>query len=334
MKSLNTPNQLSRRNWLRDAAIAATSAAVLPSLLTSCTDHRIPPGVGPGGQLLTDDELSSAAQNLINFRKWLVELQDKNFDYIFIVYTTLKGGQEAPAHFSDILLDTFITIGEKILGVATAEIPGAGAALAFGAEQIRAWVAEQKKGKGIDATIANFANSYQELNIKVNDNLLDMASSNDNYANLQKAFEKGPVELNGQKYTLQDLAGSHFPDRSNANDTHNYKILWDAAYLKFRKYIWNSVLVKTAKMYASFGFNIENSWTPAKYARDIHYPDYPATYLRGRFESDGDRKYLMVYYYFEVDGRELSTDAAKILFKDDYPGHIINEEGLFNRDYV
>ncbi len=45
MNSLHTPTQLSRRTWLRDTVIAATSVAVLPSLLTGCVDHR---NVGTG----------------------------------------------------------------------------------------------------------------------------------------------------------------------------------------------------------------------------------------------------------------------------------------------
>jgi hypothetical protein len=40
MISQNTPNKLSRRNWLRKAAFAATSAVVLPSFLTGCTDEQ------------------------------------------------------------------------------------------------------------------------------------------------------------------------------------------------------------------------------------------------------------------------------------------------------
>jgi hypothetical protein len=45
MLSQKTPLKLSRRNWLWDAAIVTTGAAVLPSLLTGCTDH---PNLGNG----------------------------------------------------------------------------------------------------------------------------------------------------------------------------------------------------------------------------------------------------------------------------------------------
>ena len=38
MISKKTPNKLSRRNWLRGVAITATGAAVMPSLLTGCSD--------------------------------------------------------------------------------------------------------------------------------------------------------------------------------------------------------------------------------------------------------------------------------------------------------
>jgi hypothetical protein len=39
-KSEDMLKKLSRRNWLRNAAIAATSAVVLPSLLTGCTKEQ------------------------------------------------------------------------------------------------------------------------------------------------------------------------------------------------------------------------------------------------------------------------------------------------------
>lgn len=72
MLSPNTLNQLSRRKWLRDTALAATSVVVVPSMLIGCSDHRIPPslGVGPGmGGMedvpLTNAELEMAATNLI-----------------------------------------------------------------------------------------------------------------------------------------------------------------------------------------------------------------------------------------------------------------------------
>ena len=103
------------------------------------------------------------------------------------------------------------------------------------------------------------------------------------------------------------------------------------------------MLIKTGTMYYSSDWNIEcdynlglpnqDAMSPSKYATDVHYKDprYVATYLRGIWSND---VYRFRYWYFEVDGRELSAEAAKELFRDDYPGHTINDEGLFLRDYV
>jgi hypothetical protein len=347
----NINKKLSRRHMLRNAAITATGVALLPPFLTGCTKENwdlVKGNLGKGGlggepatEELTTEELISAGQNLARMRAWLLELNNQNNAYIFIVYTNLKGAKEAPRKWSDILVDTFFTIGEKILGVVTADIPGAGAALAWGAEQLKSWAAAQKEGKSVDATISDFANGYQEMMIKVKDNLLDLESSRDNYANLRKAFENGPVVFNRKQYTIHDLATSHFPSVDGPDDTEDYKALLAAAYLRFRKYIWNAILVKTANMYYSWGWTeIPAKQSPARYARAEHYPNYPATYLRGKWNPDLSSGRFATggfdYYYFhlEVDGRVLSDEAAKILFMDDSPGNNINPEGLFPRDYV
>ncbi len=338
--------KLSRRNLLRNSAITVTGVALLPSFLAGCTKEHwdmVKGGLGsePPTVPLTNFELDSAAQNLKNLRAWLVELNNQNNEYIFIVYTNLKGGKVAPTQWSDILVDTFINIGEKILGVVTAEIPGAGAALAWGAEQVREWAASKRQGPNVDAAISDFANGYQEMMIKVKENLSALENPKNDYANMRKAFEKGPIVFNRKSYTIRDLAASHFPSLDNLADSQDYSDLLAAAYLRFRKYIWNAILVKTAKMYYSWQWReIPAKQSPAKYAREQHYPNYPATYLRGRWNPDlssgryntGGFEYY--YFYLMVDGRVLSDAAAKILFMDDTPGNNINPGGLFPRDYV
>jgi len=330
---------------LRNAAITATGVALLPSLLTGCTKepwNLVKGGLGgeaPAEQLTTE-ELASAGENLARMRAWLVELNNQNNAYIVIVYLTLKGGEAPPAHWSDILVDTFFNIGDKILGVVTADIPGAGAALAWAAEQVKAW-ATAKKGNSVEATIGNFANGYQEMMIKVKENLLDLESSGDNYANLRKAFANGPIVFNRKSYTIHDLATSHFPSVDGPGDTVDYKTLLAAAYLRFRRYLWNAILVKTANMYYSWQWTeAPAKQSPARYARAEHYPNYPATYLRGRWNPDlssgrfGTGGFEYYYFYLQVDGQSLSADAARILFMDDSPGNNINPGGLFPRDYV
>ncbi|GAB3783638.1 hypothetical protein GCM10028818_42030 [Spirosoma horti] len=207
--------------------------------------------------------------------------------------------------------------------------------------QIKNWASQEKAVKGVDATIAEFVQGYGNMQEAVSNSLLLMASDKDNYKNLQEAFKDGYIEFNRKKYTLKDLAQNHFPAGDDPSDTADYEKLREAAYVRFKKYIWNAVLVKSAKMYYSWQFHeTPAKESPAKYARDEHYPNHPATYLRGIFNPENSTGRVKTggfdyyYFYLVVDGRELSPDAAKELFMDDYPGNIINPKGLFNRDYV
>ena len=112
-------------------------------------------------------------------------------------------------------------------------------------------------------------------------------------------------------------------------------------YVAFQKHIWNAMFLYAGRM------EVHNSNTfyedaskivPRDYAEKVHYPNYKATYLRGYFYRSAvivsNIYFYFASFYFTFDGLELSEEAAQVLFKDDWPGHIINPKGLFNRDYV
>ena len=73
---------LSRRNMLRNAAITATGAVLLPSFLTGCHknvwDYIHDHGGGVGGSdPITHDDLVKAAANLNNLRMLMADLYAK-----------------------------------------------------------------------------------------------------------------------------------------------------------------------------------------------------------------------------------------------------------------
>lgn len=337
MISQNTPNKLSRRNWLRDAAIVTTGAAVMPSLLTSCADHRVDPG--NGGLGVTDEELLSAASNLNRMAAFLDNIRVYTLAYEQRVFDLIKGGTK-PTGWKDIFLEVFTDIALGILEATVAEIPGAGPAIAAAYKQIDKWASNKGAGK-VNAAIEEFRAGYDEMVYAASQNLLTLGYSIDNYAALKNAFKDGPIEFMDKKYTLLDLAQMHFPAELDPNDSGKFAQLRDAAYIAFQKHIWNAMFLYTGKMEvhnSNTFYERASTITPRHYAEGVHYPNYKATYLRGYFDRSAiivsNTYFYFASFYFTFDGLELSDAAAKVLFKDDWPDHITNPDGLFNRDYV
>ncbi|RCR66919.1 hypothetical protein DUE52_24270 [Larkinella punicea] len=314
--------------------MTATSAAVLPAFLASCSDHKIPPGVGAGDPEeapLTNFELYSAAQNLLHMNAWVEDVYLYTGNYEQYVLAILKSG-EKPTEWKDFIIDILTEIATGILEVAAGEIPGAGPAIAIVSDIIKKWTTGDKPAN-LDAEFAEFKLGHLQMQIAISNTLLKLADETDDYKNLREGFGKD-VELNGKTYSLRDLATSQFPTVKQGDE---YTALRTAAYDRFRKYIWNVMIMKAGKMtYSALWSRSNESYdSPTQYARDVHYSDgrYKSTYLRGWYDWFGNLFYYR-YFYFEFDGRELSSEAAKELFKDDTPEHIINPDGLFTRDYV
>ena len=342
MKLQKLPNQQSRRKWLRDAAIAATSAVVVPSMLVSCSDHRIPPGVGVGEEP-TPAEIQlygAAAQNLLRMQEWYDDVYLDNNTYDLEVYAYFKSGKPPKKTWVDIVEDIAINIGIKILEAAVAEIPGASAAVAIAADQIMKWAAGSDTGKKVDSTLADYMDVYNKQHEIVTGKLSLLASNKDNYKNLREAFAGGAIDFNGKKYTLNDLAQQRFPDKHDVNDSEEFGKLRSAATEQYKRNIWNTMFVLAGEMQVHDSSTFYEDFTskknlPRTYAIEAHYPNYKATYLRGYYYKTSFGEYFYyASFYFTFDGNELSDSAVKVLFKDDAPGNIINPDALFERDYV
>lgn len=338
MNLLTTPNKLSRRNWLRDAAIAATGAVVVPSLLISCNDHKVPPGLGgPPTEPLTDFELYSAAQNLLNMEAWLTDFYLYSIGYELEAYALLQTGQKAPANWENFVVELFINIGVGLLEAAAAEIPFVGPVVAITIGTAKSWLEEANRPSElvVNGAFADFVGGHNRMQKALSDSLLILADRTDNYRNLREKWS-GQIDFNGKKYTLKDLAGAQFPVKGVGTE---FVELRDAAYTKFKKDFWNVMFVKAGEM-RQIGSTYESFTTvvPRVYAMGIHYPNHKATYLRGYWSRSAiihSNQYLNYgYWTFAFDGLELSDAAAATLFIDDAPGNTINPTGLFPRDYV
>jgi len=275
---------------------------------------------------------------------WVENLYPYCIEYETVVYGILKSG-EKPTGWHDFILDIFSQIATGMFEDAADEIPGAGAAIAIAGDNIKTWVTGNVPGN-LDATYIEFVNGHLKMQTAITDFLLKLADKGKPedpgypYQNLKEGF-KEDITFNNKTYSLSDLATSQFPSDANGED---FVALRAAAFKKFKQHMWNVMLIKTGAMYHNYEnwyiscdhdviCPIPDQKPPSKYATEEFYndPRYKATYLRGFYSSD---VYHFLYWYFEVDGAELSVQAANELFQDDYPGHIINPEGLFLRDYV
>lgn len=341
MLSQNAFNKLSRRNWLRDAAIATTGAAVLPSFLTSCADHAIPPGLGegnPGNGLLTNSELANAAQNLMNMDKWLASVRLNTVRYESIVYATLESGS-LPSDYHSFIGKVLLKILELLIEAALAGTPGGAAlipvvAAAFGlaTEFIYEWQKNNATAPpSLEASFASIELAMDAIYKATSDKLNTLADPASNYKNLRDAWQR-EIEFNGKKYVLKDLATSEFPTEG----TTIFVTLRTGAIIRYQQSVWNLMFVKAGQMQVGGSFykkdETSSNYTPAEYARDEFYRDNKADYLRGYYK---DGYFYYQSWHFEFGGgKRLTAAAVNMLFKDDTPEHIINPNGLFNRDFV
>lgn len=349
MQSQNARNTLSRRNWLRNATIGATSAVVLPSLLTGCADHLNPEPGGLGAEPpLTQAELISASHNLFLMEVFANNLYDTNVKSIQGIYKLLKGDPlTPPTNFVELFIDVFSEITSGILEAALEAIPGIGAAIAIAAEGINVWADEERKRarispNGLNTTIGTFELNYQNVHKKIKDKLGDLRTSDNNYHNLRENWKD--VEFLGKTYSAKQLANANFPSNADQSPTvQQFNALLDAANGKFVKYFWNAVIVQCGVLRSSYPFTGINPNKPGGavgYARDVIYKteDQIPTYTTGHYglvDTVGTGYFEFTNWYFTFDdGVPLSQAVAEILFKDDTPGHSINTNGLWPRDYV
>ncbi len=283
------------------------------------------------GVELTPDDLKSAADNLTRMRAWTTDVYVLTSKYEDVVFDAL-GSTTNHENWTNFIVDIFIDIGVAIIGAAAliTENPEVMPALALVAASLKDWGFGKDKPSNLNDFFADFKLGHLAMQNAIEDLLSHLVDPGNNYSNLSAAWENDIV-FNGKTYKLADLATSNFPGLGD-----EYNKLKDAAENNFQKSLWNLAVMKCCTYYENYHFLEElSNMTAVEYAQDNFYndPQYAGTYLRGyKFDSIGD--YTFVYWNLGIGGYPFSTEASKILFIDDTPGHIINPDGLFNRSYV
>ena len=349
--------KVSRRNMLRDSAITATGVVLLPSFLTGCTKdawdyihgHRGHDGGGLGGAELTPEQLKKAADNLNRMRMLLSDLYQNSFDYDEVVFLALSSTVKHPT-WVNFLVNIIIDIA--IAMAATAAALTANAEVIPALACLSAFLHDWGIGKDtpIDLTkLDGFFAFYQDGQLAMKKaldeklgHLTDKGNDENNpYPNLQDAW-KDPIVFNGKAWTLTDLANSFFPDKTNYAD--EYYAIYNPMYDHHRKSVWNLAVMKCCDYYRNYDYKIATPTQPGgvllDWARNTFYKNSKGAYMRAVYLDEVDDEnppyieWLITEYWLGIDRNEFPEAAAKILFKDDTPGHIINEAGLFNRSYV
>ncbi len=334
--------KLSRRKLLRNSAITATGAVLLPSFLTGChkdvwdvVKGHIPNaglGGGLGAVALTPVELAQAAANLTTLRTLLKEVYDLAAQYDGAVFDALNSTKTSS--WTNFIVDIIIDIAAGLLSAVAiaAEGPAAIPAIAFISAVLHDWGIGKDRPGNLEAVFAEFEFGRVAMQDAMEDKLSFLVDPANNYSNLTAAWSD-PISFNGTTYTLGDLASQNFTLGEEYNKLH------DAAFTSMKKSVWNLLIMRCCRYYENYHLFIDipkHSGALVEYAQQTFYPRNKGVYLRARFyDTTPDiNSYELIYYNLGIGGYAFPDEASNILFMDDTPGHIINPAGLFNRDYV
>lgn len=341
--------EFSRGQFLRESAITASGILLLPPFITGCHkpansrhDHGGHGGVGV--VTLTTDQLKKAADNLNRMRALIADLYDIAFKYDEVVLLALGSTKENPSWLNfivNVIID--IAVGMASAAAIVAEGPAAIPAIACLSAFLHDWGIGKNTPDGLNV-LNGFFSEYQAGQLAmakaIDEKLGFLTDENyptNDYRNLQNEW-KDPIIFNGKSYNLADLANSYFPEKTD-NSVEYYKI-YDPMYDHHQKSVWNLAVMKTCTLYRNYHY-----WKDIIVGQSLRadaitnfYNGYKGSYLRGNWIAPvevGDLGNIRwTYWYLGIGGNSFPDAAAKILFKDDTPGHIINPDGLFNRSYV
>jgi hypothetical protein len=327
--------------------MAATGAALLPSFITGCSKNADAPSGGLLGGVgdnppLTPDQLKAAVDNLRRMRAMLNDLYNNAFKYDETVFKALASTKENGG-WKNFIYNIFIDIAFLAAAATAVATGGAGLvpAIAFLSAILHDWGFGKDTPSGITGISGFFAN-YQGAQIAMQSALDQKLGHLIEYPDDLQAAWKDPIVINGQSYTLADLANSFFPDKDLHSDEY-YK-LYTPMYDHHRKSVWNLAIMKCCSYYRNWSTYPHTATKPAgrllDWARNTYYKENTGAYIRASlysYDYDGSPpniEWEVDQYYLGIDGYQFPDAAAQILFKDDTPGHIINPAGLFNRSYV
>lgn len=332
-------NKLSRRNLLRNSAIAATGTMLLPSFLTGCTKmqdilvDRIP-GRGFGTTPLTPLQLQNAADNLVRMRAWYTDLYPLCIEYEEAVFKAL-GSTKENGNWTNFVVSVFIDVaigltgGAAIISGATAAMPAFACIYAI----LKDWGFGKDKPSNLSGEFAAFEFGHSQMQFAIEQKLSHLADPRDNYVNLRLEWQN-EIKFNGNTYTIGDLASANFPGLGD-----EYNKLQAAAYTNFKQSLWNLVIMKCCSYYRNYSEVVSLPKVRGafrKWAQEKFYPEHKGNYMRALWVGHTETSFIYDVYYWNlgINGYEFPEAAVNELFIDDVPGHVINPNGLFHRSYV
>jgi len=225
--------RLSRRNWLRDAAMAATGAVILPSFLSSCTKEQWAlvksnvPGGGLGSELsLTPAQLRHAAENLRSLGNLLRDLYVQTSSYDTTVLFLLN--DTSNTNWQYFILDIFINVAYglgAVVGLLGVELFGALRAFGSFLDVLKIWKISTapERPKSLSDFFQQYQQGHRAMQYAIEEKIAELTNPANNYANLKAAWAK-PIEYNGKTYTLSNLAESTFPNAITNGDTYRKNV--------------------------------------------------------------------------------------------------------------
>ena len=318
---------------LRDSAIVATGAVLLPSFFTGCRkedfdelfEHHPKKGL-----TLTQVQLAAAADNLTTLRTLLKEVYELAAQYDDAVFQTLNSTKmDSWANFAvNIIID--IAVGLAAAGAIAAGGPTAIPAIAFVSSILKDWGLGKDRPSNLEAVFAEFEFGRIAMQNAIEDKLSLLVDPSNNYSNLTTAW-KDPIVFNGNTYTLGDLASTKFTLGVEYNRIHA------AAFTFLKKSVWNLLVMKCCSYYKyNYIYELPNNVTITSFVQQSFYPNHKGVYVRAFVDekNSATTRWGLVYWNLGIGGYPFTDLASKILFVDDTPTHILNPEGLFARDYV
>ena len=262
MADINTnqediPNKVSRRYLLKNSAIAATGAVLLPSLITGCSKDTNTPqgGGGLGGTQLTPDQLKQTAANIAMYRQLIIEVYQLAFEYDSQVFTLLESTKtNSWTNFSiDIIIDiAFLLAAAGAIASGGAEaVP----AIAFFSAVLHDWgFGKATNPPSLTDTFVEFELGRIAMQSAIEDTLSDLADPGQDgtYSNL-RAKGENPISFNGSSYTLEDLASRQF----TLGDEYNK--IKDTTFKEMKKAVWNLLIMKCCSYYKA-----DDGWVTLK----------------------------------------------------------------------
>lgn len=288
-------------------------------------------------------ELAAAVASIKNLRGWIIEVYEDTSKYESIAFIALDSTVQTPG-WTNFIISAVLDVAVGIID-ATAVIYGQPlvvVGMSFLSSEIKLWaLGGSNRPSNLPDVFVDYALSHLRMQEAMEARLAHYVDPADNYANLRAAWDK-TFTLQDKTYKVSDLAKPEhaFPGLGDA--WNNTKAI---ATTEFQKRLWNLIIMKTCSYYRNYSdYYVTNAPSQGghsdaelnDYVRRTYYDRYPGVYVRKSL-AEVNRPgsgFGLTYWNLGINGYAFPKAACLMLFKDDTPGHIINPNGLFSRDYV